>query len=131
MARLIPAWIARSQISGPQAAMSSLLAVTTLLWLAIAALTISAAGGTAHQFGDDLHLRVLHHLAPVRGLEDIAESRGNLFGVHRPAAHGDHLQAIAKLECDLIRVFRQYGKRAGPDVTQTHDANIDFLHIFP
>src|ERR1039457_5305245 len=43
MARLIPAWMARSQIWGPLAAMSSLLAVTTLLRLAMAASTMRAA----------------------------------------------------------------------------------------
>jgi hypothetical protein len=59
------------------------------------------------------------------------ESRRNLPGVYRTAAHGNHLQTVPQLECDLIPVFGQYGKRAGPDVAQTHDANIDFLHIFP
>ena len=132
MARLMPAWMARSQISGPQAAISSLLAVTTDLRLAMAALTISAATrGAAHQFGDDLHVRVRHHLAPVGSLEDVAEGRGNLFGVHRAAAHGDHLQAVPELESDLVRVLGQDGKRAGPDVAQADDANIDFLHILP
>ena len=43
MATLMPARIARSQISGPHAAISSLLAVTTDLRLAMAASTISAA----------------------------------------------------------------------------------------
>src|ERR1017187_9508298 len=43
MATLMPARMARSQISGPHAAMSSLLAVTTDLRLAMAASTISAA----------------------------------------------------------------------------------------
>ena len=86
-------------------------------------------GGAAHQFGDDLHVGVRDHLAPVGSLEDIAEARGNLFGVHRAAAHGDHLEAEPELERDLVPVFGQYGKRAGPDVAQADDANIDFLHI--
>src|ERR1039458_1680525 len=43
MATLMPARIARSQISGPHAAISSLLAVTIDLRLAMAASTISAA----------------------------------------------------------------------------------------
>ena len=87
--------------------------------------------GAAHQFGDNLHVRMRHHFAPVRSLEDVAKSRGNLFGVHRAAAHGHHLEPVPELERDLIPVFGQYGKRAGPDVAQTHDANIDFLHILP
>ena len=81
MARLIPAWMARSQISGPQAAISSLLAVTTLLLIGDGGVDdLGGHGGAAHQFGDDLHVGVRHHFAPVRGLEDIAESRRNLFG---------------------------------------------------
>ena len=86
-------------------------------------------GGAAHQFGDNLHVRVRDHLAPVGSLEDVAESRGNLFGVHRATAHGDDFEAVPELESDLVPVFGQYGKRAGPDVAQTDDANIDFLHI--
>ena len=98
----------------------------------MAALMISRGhAGAAHQFRDDLHVRMRHHLAPVGGLEDVAEPRRNLFGVHRAAAHRDHLEAIAELERDLIRVFGQNGKRAGPDVAQTDDADIDFLHILP
>ena len=43
IARLMPAWMARSQISEPQLAISSLLAVTTDFLLAIAPSMISAA----------------------------------------------------------------------------------------
>jgi hypothetical protein len=53
-----------------------------------------------------------------------------VFAVYRTAAHGDDFEAVPELEGDLIAVFGQYGKRAGADVTQAYDADIDFLHIF-
>ena len=106
--------------------------MTTDLLLAMAALMISARHvGAAHQFGDDLHVGMRHHLAPVRGLEHLAEPGRNLLGVHRAAAHRDHLQAEPELERDLVPVFGQNGKRAGADVAQADDANVDFLHILP
>ena len=54
---------------------------------------------------------------------------GNLLGVHRAAAHRDHLQAVPELERDLVPVFGQNGQRAGADVAQPDDADVDFLHI--
>src|SRR5438477_1583568 len=49
--------------------------------------------------------------------------------MHRAAAYGDHLQLIAELERDLVAIFGQNGERAGADIAQPDNADVDLLHI--
>ena len=116
IARLMPAWMARSQISGPQAAISSLLAVTTDLRLSMAASMISAAtpvpptsSATICTSGCD------DHFAPVRGLHHGPSAAGR-SSCHRAAADRRHLQPETELERDLLGIFGQDGERSRADI---------------
>src|SRR5260370_536461 len=126
MARLMPARMARSQISGPHRAIHSLLAVTTDFLCAIAASMISAAVVcSAHQLGDDIDIRALDNLAPVGRSEDRAQGLWNRLRSDAAAADGRELEPESQFEGDLIGCFGKNGQCARAHIAQTDIPHTD------
>ena len=126
----MPAAIARSQISAPHSAINSLLAVTTDFLCAMAPSMISRATvGAAHQLGDDVHFRMRHHLAPVRGAKNRVRRRRQFLRANRPAAQRLHAQLKPQLERDLLGVLGENRERARAHVPQPDDPDVDLLHL--
>ena len=130
MARLMPARIARSQISDPHAAMIALLAVTTDFRCSMAESMISDATSVPPTSSATICTSgcvTTSRQSVVRMTSPSAA--GSCFRRHRAAAHRDHFQAESELERDLIGIFGQNGERRGPHISQSDNADVHFLHI--
>src|SRR4051812_12008915 len=87
-------------------------------------------GGSADQLGNDVDIRMRHHVAPVGRLEHGTERGWDVLRIDGAAADCDDLQLVAEFERDLVAVFGQDRKGAGADIAQPDNADVDFLHIF-
>ena len=129
MARLMPAAMARSQSSAPARAISSLLAVTTDFFWAMAASMISRATPVPPiKFGDDVDVGMIHHFAPIRGAVRGRKGGRDVPLDHAAAAHRHDAEREAELLRDQLGVFREDVQGPEADVAETDDADVDWFH---
>ena len=130
IARLILALIARSQISAPHCAISSLFAVTTDFPLAMAPSMISCAvvvpptsSATISTFG---WLTISRQSVVRKTSPEGVRQRLLRDGT---AANGGDGEPETQLERDLFRVCRKDGEGAGADISQADQAYLNVFHL--
>ncbi len=129
IARLILALIARSQISAPHSAISSLFAVTMDLPCAVAPSMISLA--TVVPPTSSATISTLGSVTTSRQSEVRTTSprpSGKHLARDGSAADRRHAQPESQLQCDLIGIGGQNGKSARADIAEPDYANMDILH---
>src|SRR5579871_2110371 len=86
--------------------------------------------GAAHQLGNDIDLRMLDDLAPIRSLQNLAGGLRNFPGCYAAAAYGFDTQRKPKLERDLLGVFGKNRERTAADVAQADQADVHCIHRY-
>ena len=90
---------------------------------------LGRCSGSAHQLGDDIHIRSLEDLAPVGGSEDRAQRLWNRLRSDAAAADGRDSEPESQFEGDLIGRFGKYGQRTRAHVAETDNPHTDFFHM--
>ena len=122
--------MARSQISAPQSAISSLLAVTMDLPLAMAPSMISLRDGrAADEFGDDIDFGMRDNLAPVSRAQGIAGAFVRASGSDGAAADRSDAQTESQFQRDLVGIGGQDSERTRAHITETDHTNVNVSHI--
>ena len=127
MARLVPASMARSQISGAAQGHQFLIGGDHGFAGGDGGVDdLGGDGGAADQFGHDIEARMFDQPPPVGGFENGPQRFGNCLGVDQQVADGSDPQMKPELESDLIGVLRQNFQSARTDVAQT---DYPYVHV--
>ena len=130
MATLVFALMARSQISAPASAISSLLAVTTDLPCSMAPSTTSRATAVPPTSSATISTsgRPTSSRQSVVRI-DAAKTFGQLLVLNGAAAHRGHIQLEAEFCRDLFRVPGQHTEGPHADVAKADNADVHLLHM--
>ena len=131
MATFMPAWMARSQISGPRGGHQFLVGRHHGLAVADGLVEdLRRDGGPAHHLHHDLHIGMRHHFAPVRGLHNVAERRRASVRSCTSRLHAAaSFSRNPSLHRDLIGILGQDRDRSRAHIAQADNAHIHFIHI--